>query len=97
MTDLLAVAGPEDADPQLVEQIASRRPDRVTVLVEDGDRGWALDDSPDGIARRDRLATLLHAVERRTTASVVGLAGDREQLFGSRFDGVVVSKLPLAA
>jgi len=97
MTDLLAIVGPEDADPELVEQIAGRRPDRVTVLVEDGDRDWALDDSPAGIARRDRLAKLLHAVERSTGGIVVGLAGDRQQLHGWRFDGVVSSELPLAA
>ena len=97
MTDLLAIAGPDDADPELVEQIASRRPARVTVLVEDGDRDWAFDDSLAGIARRDRLATVLDAVERRTDAIVIGLAGDRQQLLGLRFDAVVTGELPLAA
>jgi len=97
MTDLLAIAGPLDTDLQLVEEIASCGPDRVTVLVDDGDREWALDESPAGIARRDRLATLLHAVESRTRVSVVGLAGDREQLLGLRFDTIVAGELPVAA
>ena len=57
-------------------------PDRVTVLVEAGEPDWALDESERGRAVRDRIAALLHAIESRTGAAVVGLAGDRDQLHG---------------
>jgi hypothetical protein len=96
MTDLLAIVGPQDADPELLDQIARRRPDRVTVLVEEGDRDWGSDDSQSAVALRERLARLLHAIEQRTGAIVVGLAGDRDQLLGWRFDRVVTARLPLA-
>ena len=89
MSDLLAIVGPQDRDRELLEEIARRRPDRVTVLVEDGDRDWASDESSKGRAIRDRIATLLHAIEQRTGAIVVGLAGSRSQLLGWRFDRVV--------
>jgi len=46
---------------------------------------------------RDRLARLLAAIERRTGAVVVGLAGDRSQLLGWRFDRELAARLPLAA
>jgi hypothetical protein len=98
MTDLLAIVGVEDDDEQLLDEIARRRPDRVTVLVEQGDRDWAYDDSGAGRVMRDRIASLLHMVERRTGAAVVGLAGDRSQLLGCwRFDRVVGSRTPVAA
>jgi hypothetical protein len=97
MSDLLAIVGPAGADEELLEEISRRRPDRVTVLVEDGGRDWASDDSARGTAVRDRLATLLHAIERRTGAVVVGLAGDRDQLLGWRFDRVVGGRMPVAA
>jgi len=89
MSDLLAIVGPADRDQDLLEEIARRRPDRVTVLVEDGNRNWASDESTRGRAIRDRIATLLHAIEQRTGAIVVGLAGSRDQLLGWRFDRVV--------
>ncbi len=73
------------------------RPNRVTVLVQDGDRDWALDESGSGRALRDRLAELLHAIEQRTGAVVVGLAGDPDQLLGRRFDRVVGGRVPVAA
>jgi hypothetical protein len=95
MSDLLAIVGPQDEDEELLDEIARRRPDRVTVLVEDGDRDWAFDDSGAGRAMRDRLAALLHTIERRTGAVVVGLAGDRDQLLGWRFDRVVGGRVPL--
>jgi hypothetical protein len=41
------------------------------------------------VALRDRIANLLAAIERRTGAVVVGLAGSREQLRGWRFDRIV--------
>jgi hypothetical protein len=96
MSDLLAIVGPSNTENELLEEIASWRPDRVTVLVEDEDTDWALDDSSSGHARRDRLAALLDAIDRRTGAAVVGLVGDRDQLLGWRFDRVVTSHVPLA-
>jgi hypothetical protein len=92
MSDVLAVVGPGQSDSELIDEVASRHPDRVTVLLEDGDADWGADDSLAGIARRDRLARLLHAIEYRTGATVVGLAGDADQLEGWRFDRVVRAK-----
>jgi hypothetical protein len=89
MSDLLAVIGPADSDAELLDELQWRHPARVTVLLAEGDSEWGLDDSPSGVARRDRLASLLHAIERRTGATVVGLAGDPDQLAGWRFDGIV--------
>lgn len=97
MSDLLAIVGPAQDDDELIAEIAQRRPDRVTVLVEQCGRDWASDDSEAGRAVRDRLAVLLSAIERRTGAVVVGLAGDRDQLNGWRFDRVVSGGVPLAA
>ena len=45
----------------------------------------------------DRLARLLAAIEQRTGAVVVGLAGSREQLRGWRFDRIVGAHGPIAA
>ncbi len=89
MSDLLAIIDSEATDASLVDEIARRRPDRVTVLLEDAQSDWGDDDSPRGRALRDRLAALLAAIEQRTGAVVVGLAGSREQLRGWRFDRVV--------
>jgi hypothetical protein len=89
MSDLLAIVGPSQSDDELLDEIARRHPDRVTVLVEDGDSDWAADESNRGIALRDRIANLLAAIERRTGAIVVGMAGSREQLRGWRFDRIV--------
>src|SRR5262245_48011839 len=97
MSDLLAIVGPADSDDDLLEEIAQRRPRRVTVLVEDTSPDWASDETDAGRAVRDRLARLLAAIERRTGAVVVGLAGDRDQLLGWRFDRVVGARQPLAA
>jgi hypothetical protein len=96
MSDLLAIVGPADEQGTLLEEIATYRPDRVTVLVQDGERDWALDESQSGRARRDRLAELLHAIEQRTGAVVVGLAGNRDQLLGWRFDRVIGDRVPIA-
>jgi len=96
MSDLLAIVGLEDADDELLEEIAQRRPDRVTVLVEDTNPDWASDESAAGRAVRDRLAALLGLIEKRTGAVVVGLAGDRNQLLGWRFDRVVNGHVPVA-
>jgi hypothetical protein len=96
MSDLLAIVGPQESDEQLLAEIARRHPDRVTVLVEDGGADLAADESSSGRALRDRLATLLRAIEQRTGAVVVGLAGNRSQLRGWRFDRVVGGGGPLA-
>jgi hypothetical protein len=69
----------------------------VTVLVEGTQGDWASDESRTGNALRDRLAALLAAIEQRTGAVVVGLAGSREQLRGWRFDRVVGGRTPLSA
>jgi hypothetical protein len=99
MSDLLAIIGPANTDEQLVDELSWRHPDRVTVLLEGEGRAWAFDDSSDGLARRDRLAALLHAIEQRTGAAVVGLVGDAEELKGWRFDRVVRARTasPVAA
>jgi hypothetical protein len=97
MSDLLAIFGSPDTDAARLEEIASWRPDRVTVLLEDGDRDWALDDSRPGVDRRERIAQLLASIERRTGATVVGLAGDSDQLVGWRFDRVIAGHAALAA
>jgi hypothetical protein len=99
MSDLLAVIGPTDSDAELLEELRWRHPNRVTVLLEEGGSDWGSDDSPAGVARRDRLASLLHAIERRTGATVVGLAGDLDQLEGWRFDRIVRAEhgAPIAA
>ena len=97
MSDILAIVDQNNADDQLVEEIAKRHPDKVTVLLQDGMADSSLDDSPRGRARRDRLAQLLAKIEQRTGAAVVGLAGSREQLRGWRFDRIVGSGGPIAA
>ena len=98
MTDLLAIVGTADDDEDLLDEIARRRPDRVTVLLEHGQADdWASDSSGRGRALRDRLARLLGAIEQRTGAAVVGLAGSRDQLRGWRFDRVVGGRSPLPA
>jgi hypothetical protein len=89
MTDLLAIVSTPDADDTLLDEIARRHPDRVTVLVEDGDEGLR------GRALRDRIAQLLGTIEQRTGAVVVGLAGSRDQLQGWRFDRVVGERTAL--
>src|ERR1700730_3234344 len=100
MSDLLAIVRPGGDDEALIEQLVSRRPGRVTVLVEDDQAAsadWALDESEPGRALRDRLARLLHEIEARTGAIVVGLAGNADQLVGWRFDRVVRARVPVAA
>ena len=89
MSDILAIVDQANADEQLVEEIAMRHPHRVTVLLEEGTGQAELDDSPRGRMLSDRLARLLAAIEQRTGAVVVGLAGNREQLRGWRFDRIV--------
>lgn len=97
MSDVLATFGPSDADAQLIAAIARLHPTRVTVLIEDVDADWALDESPAGAALRDRLASLIATIERDTGAVVTGLAGSRSQLVGWRFDHQVGGRAPVAA
>ncbi len=95
MSDLLAIVGEGQDEEELLAVIAARRPDRVTVLVEGRDDDWGADESAPSRAIRDRLAALLQAIEARTGAAVVGLAGSRDQLRGWRFDRVVGGQRPL--
>jgi hypothetical protein len=97
MSDILAIVDQTNTDEQLVEEIARRHPDRVTVLLEDGSGDWGSDDSARGRALRDRLAKLLAAIEQRTGAVVVGLAGSRDQLRGWRFDRIIGARGPITA
>ena len=98
MSDILAIVEQPDSDEQLIDEIALRHPDRVTVLVEDGSLDAAqADGNPRSGALSERLARLLAAIEQRTGAVVVGLAGSREQLRGWRFDRIVGAHGPLPA
>jgi hypothetical protein len=97
MSDLLATFGPADSDAELLESIAFYRPARVTVLVPEGDGGLVNADSSEGAALRDRLASLMAAIERSTGATVVGVAGDRSQLVGWRFDRELAPRVPVPA
>jgi len=96
MSDLLAIVDKTNTDEDLVDEIARRHPDRVTVLVENEQSDWGSDDSPRGLALRDRIAQLLAAIELQTGAAVVGLAGSRDQLRGWRFDRIVDGHGPVA-
>jgi hypothetical protein len=82
MSDLLAIVGAQETDDELLEEIARRRPDRVTVLAEDRES--------------KRAASLVGAIEQRTGAVVVGLARSRGELLGWRFDRVVGDRSPVA-
>jgi hypothetical protein len=97
MSDLLAIFGPTDTDSELLTEIERMRPTRVTVLIEGGDGDWANDASYAGEALRERMAALMALIERRTGATVIGAAGDREQLAGWRFDREVSARMPVAA
>jgi hypothetical protein len=97
MTDLLLIVGTGEAEDSVLEEVARRRPRRVTVLVRESPVDWALDASDAGEAVRDRLAHLMSSIERDTGATVVGLAGDDAQLRGWRFDGVLDATPALAA
>ena len=95
MSDVLALFGPTDTDSELIREIARLHPTRVTVLIADVDADWAADESPTGVALRDRLAALMAAIEHDTGATVTGLAGSRAQLEGWRFDREV-GRTPVA-
>jgi hypothetical protein len=91
MTELLAIANAAEDDELLVEEVARRHPDTVTVLLNEEDDGgrWGWADGPRERALRDRLALLLARVERATDASVLGVVGDVWMLTGRSYDGIV--------
>jgi hypothetical protein len=97
MSDLLAIFGPAETDSELLAAVAAYGPDRVTVLVADGEADLLADESSAGDALRKRLAELMSAIESGTGATVVGLAGDRAQLLGWRFDRELTPRVALAA
>jgi len=87
---ILLIAGPADRDDELVAAAAVHRPRRVTVLLaaqEDPNWGWS--ERRLAVARRDRLARLLTAVEQATGATVVGLVGRPDELDPHGFDAVL--------
>jgi hypothetical protein len=95
MSDLLAIFAAADHDQELFAEIAADRPRRVTVLLEN--RGAQLsEDSGAGEALRARLAQLMATIEVQTGATVLGLAGERSQLNGWRFDRELAAR-PLVA
>jgi hypothetical protein len=89
MSDLLAIVDSTQTDEELVAEIIRRHPDRVTVLVEAVDLASGSAQSPQEPAPLDRVVKLIAAIEARTGAVVVGLAGSRDQLLGWRFDRIV--------
>jgi hypothetical protein len=97
MSDLLAIFTAADEDHELLDGIAAYRPDRVTVLIEDRDAALVSEDSSAGAALRDRLARLMATIEGQTGATVVGLAGERSQLIGWRFDRELAARAPIPA
>lgn len=98
MSDLLAIfAADSSADAEILDAVAAAHPSRVTVLVPGDEFALARRDGLEAEELRDRLAHLLAAIERRSGATVVGLAGDREQLAGWRFDREVGARIPVAA
>lgn len=97
MSDLLAIFGAADEEHELLDGIAAYRPVRVTVLVQAEDAELLEEDSRAGEALRDRLAVLMASIESRTGATVVGLAGQRSQLAGWRFDRELAARVPVPA
>lgn len=99
MSDLLAIFGPTDSpsDSDLLTEIERLHPTRVTVLIVDANADWTSDEDSAAGALRDRLAGLMALVERRTGATVIGTAGDRDRLLGWRFDRELSSRIPVPA
>jgi hypothetical protein len=99
MSDLLAIfaAADQDHDHELLNEIAAYRPHRVTVLIESRGTDLAREDSGADDALRQRLAQLMAAIEGQTGATVLGLAGERSQLLGWRFDRELAARTPVPA
>ena len=100
MTTVLAIASDPALDTDLVEEVTTTHPDRVTVLLLASGFAadtWAWRDGPRERALRDRLALLLAQVEAHTGAGVTGLVGDSEAVDGHAFDDVVRTPGVLAA
>lgn len=97
MSDLLAIFTAEDEDRELLEEIAAHRPDRVTVLIEQPGPNLVGEDSVAGHDLREKLADLMATIEAQTGATVLGLAGDRSQLTGWRFDRELAARTPVPA
>ena len=100
MTSVLAIASDPALDPDLVEEVKTTRPERVTVLVLASGFAadtWAWRDGPRERALRDRLALLLARIEARTGAFVSGLVGDSDAVDGADYDDVVRAPGILAA
>lgn len=95
--EILLIAGPDSLDDELVALAATFRPQRVTVLIEADDPSWSWSQRRAAAARRDRLATLLTAVERVTGATVVGLVGNPLELDVRGFDAIVSDTYQRAA
>jgi hypothetical protein len=97
MSDLLAIFSDPEADAEVLAGISANRPNRVTVLMADENQELMADESSQGDALRDRMAVLMQTIERSTGATVIGVAGDRTQLDGWRFDRELGAPLPVAA
>jgi hypothetical protein len=99
MCDLLAIIDSRHTDEELLAAIVRGHADRVTVLVQEADptTDSRSDDTPRSLVRAERVSALLAAIEARTDAVVVGLAADREQLRGWRFDRIVGGATPRVA
>jgi hypothetical protein len=87
--DVLAIVGRPEEDSELLEEIELLHPRRVTILAPGAAADAALPGGGRAGAAGERLGRLRAAIERRTGAVVVGLAGSRAQLRGWRFDRVV--------
>ena len=99
MSDVLVIFTETDHshDDDLFAAVRAARPDRVTVLIEAREPAMMGEDSVTGAALRDRLAELMATIERQTGATVLGLAGERSQLIGWRFDREFAARTPVAA
>ena len=95
--EILLIADHGATDGELVEAAVAHHPHCVTVLIEAHDPTWGSSESRLAIARRERLATLLTAIERATGATVVGLIGDAAELREQHFDAIVGGRDLLSA
>ena len=96
MSDLLAIFGADDtdADAELLDAIAAYRPDRVTSCRRRRSRADPRRLGQAAMSCATGSPILMAAIERRTGATVVGLAGDRAQLDGWRFDRELGARRP---